>query len=101
MTTITNKTRPVNCRASGQVGQETFRNSPVVSRKYCCIAFGFLLLSFSAKLNSFLFLTAKTPPWFSGVAFILSCLQARQDLNPQPFVLETNALPIELLAYNK
>ena len=26
-------------------------------------------------------------------------LQARQELNPQPFVLETNALPIELLAY--
>jgi hypothetical protein len=26
--------------------------------------------------------------------------QARQDLNPQPAVLETAALPIELLAYN-
>ena len=42
-----------------------------------------------------MFLTAKTPPSISGVALI----QARQDLNPQPFVLETNALPIELLAY--
>ena len=26
--------------------------------------------------------------------------QARQELNPQPAVLETAALPIELLAYN-
>ena len=26
--------------------------------------------------------------------------QARQDLNPQPAVLETAALPIELLAFN-
>jgi hypothetical protein len=25
--------------------------------------------------------------------------QARQDLNPQPAVLETAALPVELLAY--
>ena len=32
---------------------------------------------------------------FSGVTH----LQARQDLNPQPLVLETSALPIELLAY--
>jgi hypothetical protein len=27
-------------------------------------------------------------------------LQARQELNPQPLVLETSALPIELLAFN-
>src|SRR5688572_11627887 len=40
-------------------------------------------------------LTSKTPPYISGVID----LQARQDLNPQPLVLETSALPIELLAY--
>ncbi len=33
MTTITMITRMVNCLASAQVGQETFRNSPVVSLK--------------------------------------------------------------------
>ena len=30
---------------------------------------------------------------------LLGSWQARRDLNPQPSVLETDALPIELLAY--
>ena len=34
-------------------------------------------------------------------AFILSKWQARRESNPQPPVLETGALPIELLAYTR
>src|SRR6266496_4326840 len=58
-----------------------------------CSAFCFYLSQ--PRSDSFKFLTVKTPPEFSGV----TVLQARQDLNPQPLVLETSALPIELLAY--
>src|SRR5688572_18521241 len=68
ITIITNKTRPVNCRASGQVGQETLRSSPVVSRKNACSAFGFgpLSFTFTATINSFIILTAKTPPYYTA-----------------------------------
>src|SRR5688572_33332338 len=79
ITIITNKTRPVNCRASGQVGQETLRSSPVVSRKNACSAFGFAPLSFTftATINSFIILTAKTPPYLhSGVAILYYTGQA-------------------------
>ena len=40
--------------------------------------------------------TGKTPPLETAPC---NSRQARQDLNPQPLVLETSALPIELLAY--
>ena len=60
----------------------------------------FLLFIFlSQGRYSFTYLTAKTPPDCPTAALALH-LQARQDLNPQPLVLETSALPIELLAYN-
>ena len=49
MTTIT---RPVNCLASVQVGHDTLRSSPDVSRKNSWIALGFLFLAFSAKRYS-------------------------------------------------
>ncbi len=37
--------------------------------------------------------------WFLPMGKAALLLQARQDLNPQPLVLETRALPIEPLAY--
>src|SRR5690349_19245805 len=95
MATITARTNSVSWRASGQVGQDTLRNSPAVSRKNNWIGLDFLLLSLSATMSSFVLLTAKTPPYIQRRCH----LQARQDLNPQPLVLETSALPIELLAY--
>ena len=36
---------------------------------------------------------------FSAKAISFVHIQARQELNPQPLVLETSALPIELLAF--
>ena len=54
------------------------------------------LILFSQGTYSFI-LTAKTPPYSQRRS--ASYLQARQDLNPQPLVLETSALPIELLAF--
>jgi hypothetical protein len=98
ITTITANTSSVSWRASGHVGHDTLRSSPVVSRKNDWIGLDFLLLSFSATMSSFALLTAKTPPYIQRR---FSHLQARQDLNPQPLVLETSALPIELLAFVK
>jgi hypothetical protein len=92
--TITSKTKPVNWRASGHVGQDTLRSSPIVSRKNDWIALGFLPLPFSAKMDSF----NGSYGYSAAQSAALSILQARQDLNPQPLVLETSALPIELLA---
>ena len=112
---MTMMTRIVSCLASDHVGHETFLSSPEVSLKYRWIAFGLLVLSANCLLLVLrvsasaptgascphaifpafqcAFLTAKTPPYRDGVA-----LQARKDSNPQPLVLETSALPIELLA---
>lgn len=97
ITTMTNSTSPVNCLTSGQVGQDTLRSSPAVSLKNAVKAFGLLTFAFlSAKVLLLRFLRLKRRPSHSGVVFFR---QARQDLNPQPLVLETSALPIELLAF--
>ena len=96
MTTITMSTRMVSWRASGQVGQETLRNSPVVSRNNAGWRFAFSLSIFlSQGRTPSCILRLKRRPCRRRCH-----LQARQDLNPQPLVLETSALPIELLAYN-
>src|SRR5687768_11334747 len=69
ITTITASTSKVSWRASGHVGHDTLRNSPVVSRKNDWIGLDFFL-SFSATMSSFVLFTAKTPPYLhSGVTF--------------------------------
>ncbi len=98
MMTMTTTTIMVSLQASWREGQLTFFNSPTVSRHQRAIPFSRLgLSSLPAKANSFCdLLTVKTPPLDGRRC---SHRQARQELNPQPLVLETSALTIELLAY--
>jgi hypothetical protein len=100
MITNTTITMTVKLRASGQVGQDTLRNSPVVSRKKRWILFSCLdFSSLPATASSFFSDGDNAASQLPKRVGRRCCLQARQDLNPQPLVLETRALPIELLAY--
>jgi hypothetical protein len=99
MITKTMITTTVKLRASGQLGQETLRSSPIVSRKKRLILLSRLLFSaLPATSNSFLSDADNAAWWTAQNGRAALCLQARQELNPQPLVLETSALPIELLA---
>ena len=96
MTSMTTITTFVKRQASWGVGQVTLRSSPIVSRHQRTRKFGLFI-------SSSFFLA-----WSSPVKCLkrrlcgrrrLASKQARQESNPQPPVLETGALPIELLAY--
>ncbi len=64
------------------------------------MALGFFGLS--AKVELLRSFTAKRRPAGRDLRPVRRryLLQARKDSNPQPLVLETSALPIELLAYS-
>ncbi len=102
MITNTMITTTVRLRASSQVGQDTLRNSPSrLAEETLDPILAFTFFSFTSHVELLLTdgdnaasLTAR-----KGRAALY--LQARQELNPQPLVLETSALPIELLAYDR
>lgn len=93
-TTITS-TMPVNLLASLRVGQFTRRNSVSVSRKYRTIPL--LRFLFGAVFFFATYLSPQTKR--RRPKDRRRFRQARQESNPQQPVLETGALPIELLAY--
>ena len=93
---------------SARDGQVTLRISARTSLKYLVMrlfasagAIGrsdFVCLTFQDTVSSGWFLPADRIPATRCLEEIMQ--QARQDLNPQPAVLETAALPLELLAYD-
>jgi hypothetical protein len=89
---ITTSTMMVNWVAWRRVGQLTFRSSPIVSLKKRAMKFCFLREAVFATI--FLLRIARRRSSVASCCF----RQARQESNPQPPVLETGALPIELLA---
>src|ERR1017187_725552 len=90
-------TTSVESISSLRVGHDDFFNSATTSaRKSRILRNGLVMLLFYSQSAFVRHLTALPPG--SPPRFYRSW-HARRDLNPQPTVLETVALPIELLAY--
>ena len=122
MAPMTIKTTRVNFQASGSVGQVTLRSSPTVSRHHNRMPRRLPSFDFAGVVEGLLAGSGRAASGFLGGAngafiFLFATLyslflrlkrrllsgvrlrqQARQDLNPQHPLLESGALPIELLA---
>jgi hypothetical protein len=107
---VTAMTMIVNRCESSRVGQVTLRISPRVSRRYLTNALGcFSFFSGAAFLTEplrFSILSSSANFYFTSKGKVrplrrtfIKIIQGVQDLNPQPTVLETVALPIELTPY--
>jgi hypothetical protein len=84
--------------SSGQLGHVTF----VISFLTSLINFfesSTIFAIFAARLDDILSLSRRLPTYHKLAPKELFSWQARRDLNPQQPVLETGALPVELLAY--
>ena len=94
------KTQPFFARRPGNLGDfgtciAKVANQPVFFLG-CGVGFGHANPQYFAKLRIDIRpLFGKRPPGIRAGGLFR---QARQDLNPQPVVLETAALPVELLA---